>query len=153
MRAFRSFLCAFQGIGVGIRQERHVRIHLTAGVYAVLLSLFFSFSPTDYAVLFLVIGVVIALELVNTAIERVADEISKEYRPTIKVIKDTAAGAVLVAAIAALAIAAALFWEPSGWERLAAFFAGQPYLLVIPASLLVGGALFVFGGGTSNRRK
>lgn len=153
MHFFRSFFCALQGIGYGIRQERHVRVHLAAAFYVLAASFFFSFSPTQYAILFLIIGVVIALELVNTALERVVDEISMERRPTLKVIKDVAAGAVLVAAIAAVAIAVALFCQPTGWERIFAFFSAQPWWLLVIAVSLVGSFLFVWKGGTSNQRK
>ncbi|MCI9575661.1 MAG: diacylglycerol kinase family protein [Clostridiales bacterium] len=153
MRFFRSLLCALQGIGYGIRQERHVRVHLTAAFYVLAASFFFSFSPTQYAILFLIMGVVVALELVNTALERVVDEISMERRHALKVIKDVAAGAVLIAALAAVAIAAALFWQSAGWERMFAFFAVQPWRLVLLAAVFVGSLLFILKGGTSNQRK
>ena len=81
MHFFRSFFCALQGIGYGIRQERHVRVHLTAAFYVLAASFFFSFSPIRVChPVFDHRGGDCLGKLVNTALERVVDEISMEFR-------------------------------------------------------------------------
>ena len=59
--------------------------------------------------LFAVVGLILSLELVNTALEAVVDLVTKEKKPLAKIAKDTAAGAVLVSAIAAAIIGCIIF--------------------------------------------
>ena len=92
-------------------------------------------------VLFVLIGLVMALELLNTALEAAGNAISTEYHPQIKILKDTAAGAVLVLAIAAAAVACVFFWNGEGFCRMATFFIGQP-LWFLPLGF--GTALSIF---------
>ena len=85
-------------------------------------SFFFEFSITGYAVLFTVFGLIMALEIVNTGLEALADQISPGYSPVVKVVKDIAAGAVLIMAIFAVAVAVVLFWQPEGFIRMYEYF-------------------------------
>ena len=59
-----------------------------------------------------------ALEIVNTGLEALADQISPGYSPVVKVVKDIAAGAVLIMAILRLRVAVVLFWQPEGFIRM-----------------------------------
>ncbi len=106
---FKSFSYALAGIATAIREEFNFRVHLGAAVLAVVLALVLKISWIEWMILILVIGVVLAMELVNTGIEKLADLYSREHHPQVKMIKDLAAGAVLVAAIAALIIGAMIF--------------------------------------------
>lgn len=95
---------------------------MVAALYVLVFSLFFELSAAQYGVLFVLIGLVMALELINTALEAAGNAITKEKSPYIKVLKDTAAGAVLIFAIAAVAVAAVFFWDAQGFFRMYAFF-------------------------------
>lgn len=108
-RFLRALHCALEGIAYGIRTQRHVRFHLLAALTAVSVGLFFRISKAEWLVLLLIISFVIAAELFNTALEALVDLVSPEYHPLAKTVKDTAAGAVLVAALAALVIGIMLF--------------------------------------------
>ena len=74
-----------------------MRFHISAAVLVTAFSLVYHLTAEQYGLLFFVIGAVLALEAVNTAIERLADAVSEDYHPLIGAAKDLAAGAVLIA--------------------------------------------------------
>ena len=76
-----------------------------------LFSMFYSFSPTQYAVLILLITSVMALETVNTCIEDLCGLVADRYEPLVKFAKDAAAGAVLTVALGAAVIACIFFLD------------------------------------------
>ena len=105
----QSFRFAFAGIVHAVTQQRNVRIHfLTAAVVVVLAGLL-KVSLVEWAVLVLTVGFVVVTEMVNTAIEAVVDLVSPDFHELAKVAKDVAAGAVLVAAVAAVIIGSLIF--------------------------------------------
>lgn len=147
----KNFLMCFVYAGRGVwhclRCERNFRFHLTAAVYALALATRFSLTRAEWAVLLLVIGLVLAAEAVNTAVEQVVDLASPHRSNRARVAKDVAAGAVLLCAVAALAVAVALFWRPTVWSAILSELAAQPWkaivlLLSVPAALL-----FIIRGG------
>lgn len=107
-----SFRYAYEGIRYGLKTQRNLRVHVVCAVLAAGAAAFFHLPPVKWAILLLVIGLVIAAELINTAIESAIDLISPDLHPLAKVAKDTAAGAVLVCAIFAVLIGAVLFYNP-----------------------------------------
>lgn len=148
MRAFLAgFGYAARGVARAVRAERNFRFELCAAVYVLLACPFFGFSPAEWALVFLCIGGVLALELVNSALERaVQDPDPAHWRPA-GTAKDMAAGAVLTAGLAALAAGTALFWRPCGWLALFGWFASRPAGLAgLFASLALAG-WFIFGTG------
>lgn len=104
----RSFGHAGAGVRHLFRSQRNARIHLSLTVLAVILALWLGLSSSEWAILALTIGFVLACEALNTALEAALDRISAEQHPLSKIAKDTAAGAVLIAALTALAVAAFL---------------------------------------------
>ena len=66
-------------------------------------------SRAEWAILILTIAMVITLELVNTAAERIVDMVTEEYHPLAEKAKDIAAGAVLVGAVASVIVGICLF--------------------------------------------
>lgn len=130
MSLLRSFGYAIQGVWHCINHERNMRIHIVAALYVLVFSLFFQLSAAEYGVLFVLIGLVMALELVNTALEAAGNAITKEKNRQIKILKDTAAGAVFVFALTAVAVGLVIFWKPQGFLNLYTFFAGQPLWLI-----------------------
>lgn len=109
----KSFGYAFSGIGTCIRDERNIKIHLTITSLVVICGIFFHISASEWCVCLTLFGLVLALELVNTAVEAVVDLVTEERKPLAKRAKDTAAGAVLTAAIAAAA-AGLIIFVPKG---------------------------------------
>lgn len=109
----KSFGYAFEGIFTGIRKERNMKIHCTVTLLVVIAGFFFHISAIEWCICLTLFGLVMALELVNTAVEAVVDLVTKERRPLAKTAKDTAAGAVLIAAIMA-AIAGLIIFLPKG---------------------------------------
>lgn len=95
-----SFSHAFDGIMTGV-EERNMKIHFGFTILVVLFGLLLKISATEWCLCFVLFGLILGLELVNTAIEAVVDLVTEEYRPLAKRAKDAAAGAVLIAAIMA----------------------------------------------------
>ena len=104
-----SFKYAGQGVSYAFRTQRNFRIHLIIGAIAMSLSLYFQLSAVACSIISLTIALVLVLELLNTALEAVVDlTVGREFHQLAKIAKDCAAGAVLIAAIAALMIASVL---------------------------------------------
>ena len=114
---WRSFGWAFDGIGYAWRTQLNFRIHVTIASVVVVLALWLRVPPRDWAVLALTIGVVFALELVNTAIEAIVDLVSPGQHHLARTAKDAAAGAVMIAAIAAVFVGIFTLGPPL-WLRL-----------------------------------
>lgn len=108
---YRSFGYAFQGIFTCVRKERNMKIHCVAAVLVVIAGVILKISAIEWCICLALFGLVMALEHVNTAVEAVVDMVTEEYHPLAKVAKDTAAGAVLIAAIMA-AIAGCIIFLP-----------------------------------------
>lgn len=97
----KTFGYAFEGILTGIHKERNMRIHTAAMILVVFFGTVLGLSATEWCICLVLFGLVMALELVNTAVEAVVDLVTEERKPLAKIAKDTAAGAVLIAAIMA----------------------------------------------------
>ena len=106
---YKSFGYAFQGIFNTIRTERNIKIHCAAAVLVTVFVIWLKISKTEWMICFILFGLILALELVNTAIEATVDLCTEERRPLAKKAKDAAAGAVLIAAIFAAVIGLMIF--------------------------------------------
>jgi diacylglycerol kinase len=104
-----GFRYAFEGLIYAIRTQVNLRVHIVLGSILIIVGIIFSISPIEWAILFVMMGVIFALEVVNTAIESAVDLVTKEQHPLAKVAKDAAAGAVLIAAIFAVCVALFIF--------------------------------------------
>lgn len=109
LKQLKSFAFAFNGLGILLREEHNARIHLVAAICAILLGFYFDISTLEWVVVCFAIGSVFAAEAFNSALEKMADFVTTEIHPQIKRIKDLAAGAVLITAIAALAVGLLIF--------------------------------------------
>ena len=94
-----------------------MKMHAVMTVLVVIAGFFFHISMTEWCICLGLFGLVMALELVNTAVESVVDLVTEERKPLAKVAKDTAAGAVLIAAIMAAVIGLIIF-VPRGFAFL-----------------------------------
>lgn len=103
-----AFKCAAAGVRFAFSQ-RNLRIDAGFAVAAVALGAFFGIDAPSWLAIVVCIGLVMALEIVNTAIESVVDLASPDYHILAKHAKDCAAGAALVAAAASVAVACIVF--------------------------------------------
>lgn len=107
----RSFNYAVSGIILALKTEKHMRIHYGIAIFVIVLSLFFDFSRIEFLLLLFAVSLVIVSEMINTALERVVDLITKDYHPLARLAKDISAGAVLVATINSLIVGYLLFFD------------------------------------------
>ncbi|HEU4617328.1 MAG TPA: diacylglycerol kinase [Gammaproteobacteria bacterium] len=102
---------ALEGLAVAVRSEASFRFQVLAAAAALAFMAWQRPAPLWWALVLLTIGFVLAAELVNTAVEHLADHLHPDQHPRIKAVKDCAAAAVLVASLCALGVAAALLVE------------------------------------------
>jgi diacylglycerol kinase len=105
----KPFIYAFKGIATLFRTQRNARIHLGFFVLAVVCGFLFKISLGEWGLIILAAGLVFAAEALNTALEFLADAVHPEQHPKVGQAKDAAAGAVLIAAIAALLVGLMVF--------------------------------------------
>lgn len=103
---------AIEGILHAAKTQRHVRYHLYSAILILIISFVLGIKWSEFAILIILLAVVLSAEMLNSAIESIADVLFKEYDPRAKVIKDMAAGAVLVTAIGALIIGYIILFGP-----------------------------------------
>ena len=108
-----SFKYAWAGLRYAFVTQRNFRIHTLIGVLAISLGVVLHLKPIELSIIGITIGLVLALELLNTAIESVVDlTVKQSYHELAKIAKDCAAGAVLISALAALLVAGSLLLPP-----------------------------------------
>ena len=108
-KRMKSFGYAYQGLRHILRDEHNFRIHLIAALVVVTLSVYFKICNWEWGLVVVAISMVWVAEAINTAIERLCDIVQPELHTKIKIIKDVAAFAVLVAAISAVVIGLIVF--------------------------------------------
>lgn len=104
-----SFRNAWNGILHAFKTEVHFRFHLFAAIIAISFALFFNITQIEWLMVLSCIAAVLSSELLNTAVERICDRITKDLDPLIGNAKDLAAGSVLIISAAALIIGAIIF--------------------------------------------
>jgi len=110
---FVSFKYAWAGISYSFQTQRNFRIHVSVCALAIGLSVFLHLQAVEIAVIGVTSGLVLALELLNTAIESLVDlTVKQTYHDLAKIAKDCAAGAVLVSALVAVLVAGTLLLPP-----------------------------------------
>jgi len=105
----KSFKYAFNGLKLFFIHEHNGRVHLCAAISAIGLSFYLKLSALEWMAILGVISAVFVAEILNSAIEKLADVVSPDFHPKIKIVKDLAAAAVLVAACLALAVGVIIF--------------------------------------------
>lgn len=109
MKLARSFGFAFSGLGYALKTQQNFRIHLVVLALTLAAGYFFGISRMEWLLVILCAMLVLVLELTNTAIEYLCDLVTTELHPGIKIIKDVAAAAVLVAAAGSVIIGLVIF--------------------------------------------
>lgn len=108
-RLRKSFGYAFKGIDDVIEHEPNMKIHVVVAILVVIMAFIFKVSIIEWIILVLLIGAVLAAETINTTIENLVDMYTKEYDEKAKIVKDTAAGTVLILAITSAIIGLIIF--------------------------------------------
>lgn len=118
-RRLASFGHSVRGIWVALRGEFHMQVHAVATVVVVGLGFYYQLTRTEWALVALAVAGVWAAELFNTALEALTDLVSPGFHPLAGKAKDIAAGAVLLAALGAVAVGLLVFgpkvWAQLGW--------------------------------------
>ena len=115
---YQTFIYAFEGLGYAWRTQPNMWVHTAISLAVVAVGLWVGLPLRDWAALVIMMGVVIAAELMNTAVEATVDLASPDLHPLAKIAKDTAAGAVLWLALAAVVVGALILGPPL-WDKLA----------------------------------
>ena len=110
-RFTRSVTYALQGIYFCLKRERNFQIHACAAAAVIIVAVALKCTQTEWLFLLINIAAVLVCEMLNTALEHACNIIQQEIHPTLKIIKDVAAGAVLVSALFA-AISGAIIFLP-----------------------------------------
>jgi diacylglycerol kinase (ATP) len=105
----RSFKYAANGLLFFFKNQPNGQVHLFATLVVVFVALFVGVSSIEWLFVCLAITLVVSSEIFNTAIEALADKVEPDVHPQIKIVKDLAAGAVLVCATFALIVALVIF--------------------------------------------
>ncbi|MDE6727579.1 MAG: diacylglycerol kinase family protein [Oscillospiraceae bacterium] len=140
---FKSFKYAAHGVAEACKQ-RNFRFHICAMVFVIFFAArFYGFTAERWAILLLTCAGALALEAVNTGLERLADKVTEEHSHRIRLAKDCAAGAVLIWAVFAVVIGVLLFWDNDKFELVRLYFSEYSRLaaLILAIALAWG---FVF---------
>jgi diacylglycerol kinase len=118
MNSIRKHLASYQyairGIWLAFRHEHNMRLHLAAGVAVLVVNYLLKVSRTEWLLTLMLIGLVWMAEIFNTAIEKLADRITKDHDPLIGQVKDMAAGAVTIICFFAVVCALIIYWPYLG---------------------------------------
>lgn len=104
-----SFKYAYEGLIAALKKEPNLKFHLLAALLVIIAGFILNISQRDWILVSLLIGLVISVELTNTAIETVVDAFVDKEHPGAKLAKDISAGAVLVVVITAAAVGIIVF--------------------------------------------
>lgn len=108
---YRRFLFAWDGLKASWQSEKSVRVHGFVICCAVSLLILFRPHLIWWALVLLAGGMMLATELVNTAVEKLVDHLHPDIHPVIKVVKDTLAAAVFITCVAGGAVLLAFLWS------------------------------------------
>ncbi|WP_010303377.1 diacylglycerol kinase family protein [Kurthia senegalensis] len=107
-----KFIRSFRYALSGMRQataEQNFRVDIIAAIVVLVVSFLTKLSLLEWVIIIMLIAGMLALEMMNSAVERVVDLVTSDYHPLAKAAKDIAAGAVFIYAIAAVVIACFIF--------------------------------------------
>jgi len=105
-----SFKNAFRGLFLLLKTERNFQIHTLALLVVITAGCYFDVSRGEWALLLIMSVVIFGLEGLNSALEKLCDEVTLERKESIRNIKDVAAGAVLIAAVIAVIVGGLVFY-------------------------------------------
>ncbi|EES90806.1 diacylglycerol kinase [Clostridium botulinum D str. 1873] len=149
-----SFNYAIEGIIYSVRTQRNMKIHSIATLLVLSSCFFYDLTRIELLVLTITITMVLAGEMINTAIEFAIDATTNYYHPLAKIAKNVSAGAVLITAINAVLVGYIIFWDrlrPIAFTVIKKIKNSDPYmifLVLVIVSLATVIAKAIFGEGT-----
>ena len=108
-RLFKSFSYAFRGLFKTLREEQNLQIQSAVGLAVIILGWYFKIKNWEWLSLILVIGLVILMEIINSAVERITDVLKPRLDSYVKEIKDIMAAAVMLASVMAVIVGLIIF--------------------------------------------
>jgi diacylglycerol kinase len=108
-RLAKSFSYAWKGIVFAVKHEKNFQVEVAVAAFIIAAMLILPLSGLERALIVFSVALVLALELANTALEKVMDMLKPRVHPYVRVIKDMMAGAVLLTSLAAVAVGIAIF--------------------------------------------
>ena len=141
----RSFKYAFHGFFETVRTQRNMRVHLCFAFYVILAGLVTHISKPEWTAVLICIGLVTALECLNTALESLCDTVHPDKSEGIRTAKDASAGAVLVAAIISAVVGGIVFFNGQKLREALEFFKTQTALSILIILTLIPLIVFVRG--------
>lgn len=108
-RFFKSFHYAVEGLDHALRNDQNLVVHFIIAFFVILISILLKVTPFEMGILGVTILLVISTEMINSAIEKMVDLITKEHRAEAKIAKDVSAGMVLLTSMGAVVIGILIF--------------------------------------------
>jgi len=108
-RLTRSFTYALDGVNYALNHDQNLVIHFIAATFVIILSIIFDISAFEQGILGITILLVISAEMINSALEKMVDLITKEHHEEAKIAKDIAAGMVLITSLGAVVVGSLIF--------------------------------------------
>ncbi len=108
-KLINSFKYAFIGIITALKKEQNMKIHYLIMTLVIILGIIYHLSTFEWLICILCFGLVISMEMINTAIETTINLVTTKTEPLAKIAKDVSAGAVLVSAIISAIIGLIIF--------------------------------------------
>lgn len=142
-RFLKSVKYALQGLALGIKEERNVRIDITAMLLVLRLALFYDFDRTDWAVVIIIVFLIPALELLNTAVERAVFKPDTEHYMPAGAAKDAAAGGVFVMSIGAVIVGLLMFWDVAVFKSIWLYYTENLFRVALLCCFMLIAYLFI----------
>lgn len=108
-RTLRTFKYSLDGLVYAYKNEQSMWIHAAGTIFTVILGFIYSLSLTEWAIIFIALGVILASELINTAIEAAVDLCTLEIHPLAKIAKDCGSAATFVLTLVSIVICLFVF--------------------------------------------
>lgn len=101
IRFVQSFRNSFDGLKYAYKNEQSMTLHFISCLVIFSLGIFYQIQPIEWGICCLLLGMIAATELINTALEAVVDLVTQKIHPLAKIAKDTASGAVFIFSLVA----------------------------------------------------
>ena len=140
-----SFNAAVEGFIYVLKTERNMRVHFLAAFFFILLGVYMNFTYIELLALSVTITIVLASEMVNTAIELIVDMIKSDFHPIARIVKDVSAGVVLLTSINAVVVSYILFFRKFPFNASDAMntIRSSPWHMTFIALILVFGSTII----------
>jgi diacylglycerol kinase (ATP) len=141
-----SFNWAFEGIVYVLRTQRNMQIHFAVAVFVLVMGLVLDLTRLELVAVMAAVALVLVAEMMNTAIEAAIDAVVTTYHPLVKIAKDVAAGAVLIATVNGLAVAYFVFYDRltgHGRDLLGSLQRSPTHLVVVVMIVTVIGVIAI----------